>query len=347
MSLKDFFKDQVSLLSFWMVMTGLTCLILWLTPSVNFNGPALLYLLLLQSLVMIAYLSYHYFHKKRWLASLKAKNKTEDLFKDPLTSAQTAEEKIIQTHLNALYDEQRETLEQLVQGQQEQRDFIDSWIHEIKVPLASIKLLNETIEDEIEERYYYQLENNTQKIEDYLEQVLYYARLDTFSRDYLLQEMSLKAIIRPLLRQNANYFIQQQLHYAVEGEDEEVLTDPKWLSFILNQILSNSLKYTPDNGQITLSITTNEEGTWLTISDNGIGIPLNEQRRVFDKGFTGETGRNLSHHATGIGLFLAKELAEKLGHRLVLQSVPGEGTDVSILFPALGYFTDGREERLI
>ncbi|MBM9833416.1 sensor histidine kinase, partial [Enterococcus faecalis] len=114
----------------------------------------------------------------------------------------------------------------------------------------------------------------------------YVARLDSFSKDYLVQEISLKAVIQPVLRSQANYFIQKNLHYAVEGEDQQVLTDEKWLGVIFRQLVSNAVKYTPQNGQLTIRIEKDAQGTYRHLQDSGIGIPKEDMRRIFDKGFT-------------------------------------------------------------
>ena len=175
-----------------------------------------------------------------------------------------------------------------------------------------------------------------------MEQVLYVARLDSFSKDYLVQEVSLKATIQPVIRSQANVFIQKNIHYAIKGGDQQVLTDGKWLSFIFRQILSNALKYTPENGRIIVQIQKDGQGTRLSVEDSGIGIPAEDLRRVFDKGFTGENGRKTDMHSTGLGLYLAKNLAKELGIELTISSVVGEGTTVTLYFPLLSYYQENR-----
>lgn len=347
MKFSTFLKDQLDVIGLALSFLAMTALILWLTPSVHFNWETLLYIIVIASLILLGYLIIRFFKIQKWLALVEKSELTASSPLDQAPIPLTGEQAYIHSYIQQLISEQHEALETLIHNQKEQKEFIDSWVHEIKVPLASVKLLNELIEDKIQEKQFYQLENDVQKIESYVDQVLYYSRLDSFSRDYLIQEVSLKSILLPLIRQNANYFIQHNLHYAIEGPDFQVLTDQKWLSFILNQILSNCLKYTADNGQITISLSENERGTWIAITDTGIGIPLEEQRRVFDKGFTGQTGRNQSHHSTGLGLYLAKNLTTKLGHQLYLESTLHEGTTVSLLFPHLNYYTSDQEEKLI
>ncbi len=222
-----------------------------------------------------------------------------------LNTAEKEEELLVQTYINGLLQEHQQTMQQAINNQQDQKDYIDSWVHEIKVPLAAITLLVQSVEDDIPEKKYYLLENELGKIDEYVEQVLYYARLDSFSRDYLLQEYSLKEIVQSVVRTQANYFIQKRLQFSIEGEDEAVLTDRKWVIFIFRQLLSNAVKYTPEGGTITVLISKNKQGIYLSLKDSGIGIPMQDQRRIFDKGFTGENGRKSEQHSTGLRLYFA------------------------------------------
>lgn len=176
------------------------------------------------------------------------------------------------------------------------------------------------------------------QIEFYVEQVLYYSRLDSFSKDYLLHETSLRPLINDVVANQRNGFINKRLSFRLNGTDQIVLTDNKWLRFILAQLISNAVKYTPEGGHITALIRNTGKETQLQITDTGIGIPKDEQHRVFEKGFTGSNGRLSNHKSTGLGLFLAEKLAEKLGHHLSLTSVINQGTTVTIHFPYVSYY---------
>src|SRR5699024_870618 len=159
---------------------------------------------------------------------------------------------------------------------------------EIKVPLAAVDLILNSIEFDIPDDKFFLLQNELQQIDEYVEQILYYSRSDEFVNDYLIQEYSLKKVIQPIIRSQANYFIQKNLQLTLGEEDAKVLTDAKWIEFIFRQLLSNAIKYTPDHGQIKIHITTKAGGVELSLQDNGIGIPPEDIGRIFDKGFTGE-----------------------------------------------------------
>lgn len=176
---------------------------------------------------------------------------------------------------------------------------------------------------------------------------MYYSRLDDFSKDYLIHSYSLKKVVQKTVKQHANQFIKKGIRFSMTGDDYFILTDEKWLQFILNQLISNAVKYTPDGGSISVHLKKNSLGVWLSITDTGIGIPFEDIQRVFDKGFTGNNGRNEEVNSTGLGLYLAKNLTEKLGHQMYVVSVVDEGTTFQILFPHLNYYSDGSDETFI
>lgn len=341
MTIRKYLIDHWLLLIGWLFFIGVTCFILWLSPDMAVNFSIIGYLVLLQGLFLLLFLTIDYSLKKRWWQSLDISEHPPSL-ENYLSEATFAEDKIVQDYINGLVVEHQQVIQQAINNQQDQKDYIDSWVHEIKVPLAAVNLILQSIEDDIPEKKYYLVENELSKIDEYVEQVLYYARLDSFSRDYLIQEYSLKEIVQSVMRTQGNYFIQKNLHFSIEGNDQMVLTDAKWVSFIFKQLVSNAIKYTPVGGEIEVTISRTKEGAWLILKDSGIGIPEEDQRRIFDKGFTGENGRISEQHSTGLGLYLAKSLADKLGHQLTVESVEDEGTTMKLLFPFLSYYNERR-----
>ncbi|MDA9472352.1 two-component system sensor histidine kinase SapS [Enterococcus sp. 5H] len=341
MTIRKYLLDHWLLLIGWLFFIGVTCFILWLSPDMAVNFSIIGYLVLLQGLFLLLFLTIDYSLKKRWWQSLDISEHPPSL-ENYLSEATFAEEKIVQDYINGLVVEHQQVIQQAINNQQDQKDYIDSWVHEIKVPLAAVNLILQSIEDDIPEKKYYLVENELSKIDEYVEQVLYYARLDSFSRDYLIQEYSLKEIVQSVIRTQGNYFIQKNLHFSIEGNDQMVLTDAKWVAFIFKQLVSNAIKYTPAGGEIEVTISRTKEGAWLMLKDSGIGIPKEDQRRIFDKGFTGENGRISEQHSTGLGLYLAKSLADKLGHQLTVESIEGEGTTMKLLFPFLSYYNERR-----
>ena len=314
---------------------------MWLAPNILVDWTMVGYLALIQAVFLFFYLLVRYLSKRHWCEKLADLKKISPL-QSYLSGGHTEEEKLVEDYINQLIREHQEVMQEAISNQQDQKDYIDSWVHEIKVPLAASELLVRSIEFDIDDQKYTLLENELAKIDEYVEQVLYYARLDSFSRDYLIQEYELKSIIQPVIRSQANYFIQKNLRYEIIGEDQRVLTDAKWVAFIFKQILSNAIKYTPDHREIIISIEKNQQGISLAIKDSGIGIPKEDLSRIFDKGFTGSNGRLSKTHSTGLGLYLAKSLAEKLGIQLLAESIVGEGTTMTLFFPILNFYNEKR-----
>ena len=209
------------------------------------------------------------------------------------------------------------------------KEYIELWIHEIKLPIASLTLMNHNQKSKVDKRYVEQI----RRIDDYVDQILYFVRSENAEKDYLIKEANLKKIINNVAMKNKDDLLENNISFIVEVQDEMVLTDSKWLEFIINQIVSNSIKYKHDDVDSVIKLKVEEQSKQidLHIYDNGIGIPAKDIKRVFEKTFTGENGRSRSK-STGMGLYIVKRLCEKLGHKIAVKSVPNEYTDVVISF---------------
>ena len=218
--------------------------------------------------------------------------------------------------------------------QVEYREYIEAWIHEIKTPIASTKLIIDNNKSEATKN----IEKEISKLEDFVEQVLYYSRSNDTSKDYIVRELNLETAIRNVIKRNSRDFIYKKIKLTLEDIDNVVYTDIKWIEFIINQILNNAIKYSKkEDAQINIYSKRNVHNVVLSIEDNGIGIPKEDLRRAFEKGFTGENGRKYGK-STGMGLYICKKLANKLGLGLELISEENKGTKVNIIFP-LGKIT--------
>ena len=181
------------------------------------------------------------------------------------------------------------------------------------------------------------VEEEFQKIEDYTEQALYYARSYNVEKDYMIKEVPLQEIVSEVLRKNKKTLISAKIRIVMDGLEQTVFTDSKWMVFILNQIVSNAVKYRKEEPILSFLAVKKKEQVVFSIKDNGVGIPANEVNRVFEKGFTGSNGRR-QQKSTGIGLYLCRKLCLRLGHRIAIYSRDGEGTEISILFPRTEYY---------
>lgn len=217
--------------------------------------------------------------------------------------------------------------------QKEYREYIEAWVHEIKTPVASIGLVAENSQGTTKKT----LEDENKKIEFYIEQALYYARSTDANKDYIIKEFEVKEVIQSVIRKNRREFINKKFIIDIEDVNHKVYADSKWLEFIINQIVVNSIKYN-DKEKPGLKAYTKDlnDKVILNIEDNGIGISEKDLDRVFDKGFTGENGRTYGK-STGIGLYLCKMLCEKLGLGIKIKSKKGIGTKTTIIFPMGGH----------
>jgi len=195
------------------------------------------------------------------------------------------------------------------------------WVHQIKTPIAALRLLLQARPGEDNAA----LEAELFRIEQYVDMALTYIRLDGEASDYLLRSYDLDDIVRQCVRKYAKLFLLQKLPLDFRESGLQVMTDEKWLSFIIGQLLSNALKYTPAGGAIRIYA----EGTVLVIADSGIGIQPEDLPRVFEKGFTGYNGRE-DKKSTGLGLYLCRRVCDKLGHQISISSHPGQGTQVRL-----------------
>ena len=199
------------------------------------------------------------------------------------------------------------------------------WAHQIKTPIAAMRLLLQERGGESDE-----LSQELMRVEQYVDMALGYARLDSEQTDYVIRRCELDEIVRPVVRKFAPQFIRKKLTLRYEALNVRVLTDEKWLSFVVEQVLSNALKYTAA-GEIRIFC---EPGPTLVITDTGIGIAPEDLPRVFDRGFTGYNGR-ADKKATGIGLYLCRRICRKLGHEISMTSEPGHGTQARIYLGAV------------
>ena len=257
--------------------------------------------------------------------SLDKKYLLSEIIKEP----EFIEGKVIYYLLKQANKNMHENVNKYRDMQSDYREYIETWVHEVKTPIASTRLIIENNQNEFTKSISYEVK----KIEDYIEQALYYSRSNDVSKDYIIKEVPLASVVRNTIRKNSRDFINKKISIDMEAVEGTVYSDAKWLEFILNQVIGNSIKYSrEEEGKVKVYSIRNENNIVLILEDNGIGIVDKDINRVFEKGFTGENGRRAGK-STGIGLYLCKKLSEQLGLGLTLTSKAGEGTKVSIIFP--------------
>lgn len=261
-----------------------------------------------------------YVSYKRHISIARLQTLNAELISTALPNIYSNDDADYQTLVSLLCSEQALTIEQMEKRYCDTVDYYTVWVHQIKTPIAAIKLKLQN-EDSMLSR---SVMSELNRIEQYVEMVLVYLRLGSDSTDYVFREYQLDDIIHAVIKRFSSDFIGRNLRLEYSPLNKSVITDEKWLTFVLEQIVSNALKYTV-KGYIAIYI---EEDS-LCIKDTGIGISANDIPRVFENGYTGYNGR-LEKKASGIGLYLCKEICEKLGHNLSIESEIDKGTCVKI-----------------
>lgn len=215
------------------------------------------------------------------------------------------------------------------------KEYIELWIHEVKIPISSLVLMTHNSKETLPKKYTTQID----RLDNYIDQVLYYVRSNTSEEDFFIKEVSLQKIITSVALKNKDDLLENNIEFIVKTSNEKVLTDEKWLEFILNQIINNSIKYKRNIKVPKIEIKVEEatQKVILTITDNGIGIPKNDLPKVFNKSFTGTNGRTTTK-STGLGLYIAKNLLKKLGHKIEIESEVNKYTKVTITFSKNNYY---------
>ena len=244
-----------------------------------------------------------------------------DLITETLPAVDGIEDEDYQALIRMFKREHRKVVSDSQRTYSEMVDYYTIWAHQIKTPIASMRLTLQN-EDTALSR---QLTNDLFRIEQYVEMVLTFLRLNSESTDYVIREYELDGIIRQSVKKYAGEFISRRLSLVYEPFHMSVLTDEKWLSFVIEQVLSNALKYTP-SGSISITM---EPGNRLCIRDTGIGIAPEDLPRIFEHGYTGYNGR-ADKKASGIGLYLCKRICTRLGHGIEAESRIDEGTCIII-----------------
>ena len=329
MSIKEYLKDRTLFLLINFILFIILCGIMLL---ININSVIILLIFCIWFFPILTYILIEFVKQKMLynelnsiLDNLDKKYLLPEIMKEPAN----IEGKLLYDVLRQANKDMHEHVKNYRDRENEYREYIETWVHEIKTPIASTRLIIENNQNDVTRNINYEIK----KIEEYIEQVLYYSRSNNVSKDYLIKEVSLATVVRSVIKKNSRDFISKSIAIDIEAVEGTVYSDAKWLEFILNQVIGNAIKYMREsNGKVKIYTIHNENNIVLTIEDNGIGIIEKDINRVFEKGFTGENGRQFGK-STGIGLYLCKKLAQQLGLGLTLTSKTGEGTKVRIIFP--------------
>lgn len=282
---------------------------------------AVLYPTGLCALVCLAFAIKDFSDARKKYQTLQVLRRSSDMIAEHLPQMESMEEEAYQQIIHQICDKQMDLQTAMNQRYTDMVDYYTVWAHQIKTPIASMRLHLQNEDSQISRK----LSADLFRIEQYVEMVLMFLRLDSETTDYVIKEYDLDQIVRPAVKKFSGEFISRKIGLSYEKLECVVITDEKWLSFVIEQILSNALKYTP-SGTISIYI---EEPKILCVRDTGIGIAPEDLPRIFEKGYTGYNGRT-DKKASGIGLYLCKCICRNLGHRISATSEIDNGTIIRI-----------------
>lgn len=338
MSFGEFLKDRILMLVLQGIcMTGLYGF-LRLTGYGRGNCTLIL---LVWILILAAHILTSYVGRKRYFKEMKEILEHTDkryLLGELMPDSWRQEDKIYREFIRKSNKSVIEEIRQVQERQEEYKEYIESWVHEIKAPITGISLIceNGRSKENFAGGSFRKIITENQKIENYVDMVLYYARSENVYKDYIIQRINLKKAVFEVLEKNRFLLIENGIRAEVVCEDF-AYTDRKWIVFILNQMILNSVKYRNEEAPVfRIFSEKRENGTVLIISDNGTGIKKEELSRIFEKGFTGTNGRT-HERSTGMGLYLCKKLCTRLGIGISASSIYGQGTKIYLEFPISTY----------
>ncbi|MCJ0970949.1 sensor histidine kinase [Mammaliicoccus sciuri] len=322
--IKSFLKERWIWILLFLVMQAIILLTSWLDVAFSFKSA--LYLIGINLIIFIVFIWLVFTRETRFYRALKSDIPIKEIEHKELN--QSTYEKIVFDYIQ-LYDERtRRTIHnQNKEIQATKNDLLD-WIHEVKTPITAMKLLLDQIEEQALKK---NLLYEWSRIDYLLDQQLYIRRLSSKGNDFYFGHYDIKEMVIKEIQHARNISMAKGIGYDIQIEDEKVYTDEKWCCTVIRQLISNALKYT-ENKDIIISTYEQHDQTYLKIQDFGRGIKVRDLPRIFERGFTSTTNRREST-ATGMGLYLVKEITEGLSIKVNVKSTYGEGTTVLLIFP--------------
>ena len=323
--MKLFLRDQVSFCCLYVGQLLVILLVFWLDGYRH--TPTALYASSLSLILFGCYLVVRYIRNQTFYKRLST----------PLTSlndySMKRQSSPLPAHLDQFHDELRQYYLKEMESSKFEFDrhiqFLNQWVHQMKTPLSVMHLMAQERDDEFASS----LNDEIERMKNGLDIVLYTSRLDSFENDFYLESLNLSSLIRKTTSAQKRLFIRNHIYPEIMIDSKfHIHSDEKWISFVFTQLITNAIKYTVDSGQkIQFEAKQLKDEIVVIVRDYGVGIPKSDLPRVFDPYFTGENGRSFQE-STGMGLFLVKQILDKLGHRIVIESNHNQGTIVQIYF---------------
>ena len=323
---KQYLKNQLPVIL--INLLGMLALALFLIASGN-SIQTVLFILVVWLIVLASCLLLFYFSRKKYLNKLldmTEQLKERYLLPEIMQEPERADEQVFYQIMKMAEKSMLERIGEIQRERKEYKEYIEQWIHEVKTPITAIKLICENNRCSFTRELMAELEN----INRFTEQALYYARSEHTEKDYSVREINLSDVVHGAIADNKYLLRQNNVAVTVEDVEYSIYSDDKWLRFILDQLISNAVKYRADQPVLHFFAVKENDRIILSVEDNGIGIPQSDLPRIFEKGFTGQNGRTI-HSSTGIGLYLCRRLCDKLGIGISASS-ERKGTAISLSF---------------
>lgn len=328
MKLTTFLKDK---LLFLFSQVFIILIVGTLLSVFRIGNSAISLICIAMLLITMATLLYEYMKKSRYfnrlydiLNQMRQKQYVAQMMEEP----DFAEAEVLWDILKQVTKAMNDEISAHTISEQEYKEYIETWIHEVKLPISSIELICQNNKSTVTKNILEEIK----RIDSFVEQALFYARSANVEKDYSVREISLDTLVKSAVKKHSKQLIACKTELSFDRLDQTVYCDPKWLDFILGQVISNSIKYKKDTLSLSFSAAEDNDKVILSITDNGIGIPKKDMSRLFEKGFTGENGRAFGK-STGIGLYLCSRLCDKMYLGFAVLSDEGNGTTVQITFP--------------
>ncbi|WP_300260831.1 sensor histidine kinase [Clostridium sp.] len=329
MNLREFIRERVVFIIINSLILLFTAILLMVLKVDRF---AILFIVIINGGGILVYHIFDYLRKNQYYDEIKQNMESLDkkyLISEVIDEGTFTESKLIYDVICKSNKSMNDEIGEFKRGINDYREYIELWVHEIKTPISTCKLLIENNESPLTES----IGEEVDKLENYIDQALFYTRSNTIEKDYIIKEMNLRHCTNKVLNNNADSLIKKKVKINLGDLEKKVYSDSKWIEFILGQIISNAIKYmNKEYKEIKIYCSESSKYVILNIEDNGVGISDKDVSKVFDKGFTGENGRKFGK-STGIGLYLCKKLCKKLGLDITLISEECKFTRVSIIFP--------------
>mgnify|MGYP001366397536 FL=1 len=324
--MKLFMKEHRLLIVVQMIQMVLMTGIFWLAGFRDVQ--LILYTIFLGLFLLCCYLLYHYVSRRQFYRRLQTPIRSLDETLETLDGTPISES--LYQLLKSQYSVYQEQMMELKKKQEEHFIFMDRWVHQMKTPLSVIELMAKDLDEPASSSF----REETDRLKTGLQMVLSMARLRSIERDFQIKKISLINLVKNVNNENKRLFIRNNIFPQIKEMTENITveSDEKWLFFILTQLIHNAVKYSQGKAQhINITLDVRDKRAILEIEDEGVGIPKEDIRRIFDAFYTGENGRRF-RESTGVGLFLVKEVIDYLGHQIEVDSTVGKGSTFRIIF---------------